>query len=69
MALYRIYLLDPGDHILGAENVECACDEAALTVGGQMLANHQGIEIWQQARLVGRPQRYSPDRAEDGSRR
>jgi hypothetical protein len=55
MAHYRIYQLDPSDHITAVFAVECGSDAAALRGGRPLLELEQpaGVEVWQNAnRLV-----------------
>ena len=55
MAHYRCYFLS-GDHIRAAENIEALDDAGAILKAEEMIAANSfpAIDIWQEARLVGR---------------
>ena len=54
MALYRIYLLDVSDHFRAAQDAMCETDQEAFAYASHLIGSHAGVEIWEQARLVGR---------------
>ena len=49
MGLYRIYQLDPSDHITAGFSVECGSDAAALRVARTLLDRSIGVEVWKSA--------------------
>ena len=52
MAHYRLYQLDPKNHIVGPPDViECASDQEAVTLAEQDL-NGLAVEVWDGARKV-----------------
>jgi hypothetical protein len=53
MPHYRVYYVGRDGHFSGAENIECADDQAAIQTARQ-LVNGQDAELWQQSRFVGR---------------
>jgi hypothetical protein len=60
MPHYRIYFLKPSGEIVGAEEVECADDQDAVTTATTMMDKHPAVETWQQKRVIGkfdRPER------------
>ena len=66
---YRFYLLDDGDHVVTAHEIEAGTDEEASELAAAMLreqARHRAIEVWDRARKVCR---HPPDeaRAKDAS--
>lgn len=50
---YRLYFMSAADHVLRAEDIECA-DDAAAFAAARILDHAAVIEIWSGARLVGR---------------
>jgi hypothetical protein len=46
MGLYRIYQLDPFDHITVGFSVECGSDAAALRAARTLLERSIGVEVW-----------------------
>ena len=54
MALYRIYKVDAADHIVDAENIECADDEEECAKALRMKGAYPVVEVWEGARLVAR---------------
>ncbi len=53
MQNYRLYFLDVGGHVFSAEDQEARDDLAALEAARVRCKEHE-IEIWQEARRVGR---------------
>jgi hypothetical protein len=53
MAEYRIYYLDPDNHILRAEEFERADDAVAKTVA-RSSAYRYPVELWSKDRCIGR---------------
>jgi hypothetical protein len=53
MAEYRIYYLDPDDHIFRADAFECA-DDAAAEATARSRANGHAVELWNLDRRIGR---------------
>ena len=56
----RLYCLDLVNAILGVEEARCPSDRHALDHAKALLAERDpchGIEIWEQARLIGRVRR------------
>ena len=51
MGHYRIYQLDPSDHVTAGFSVECGSDAAALRAARALLELEQsaGVEVWQNA--------------------
>ena len=49
MGHYRIYQLDPSDHVTAGFSVECGSDAAALRAARALLELQQsaGVEVWQ----------------------
>jgi hypothetical protein len=58
MALYRIYRLDPADHITDAYPVECRSDDVALNVARRVWQWAASVEVWKDSRRV---VRLTPD--------
>ncbi|WP_428491020.1 hypothetical protein [Rhodopila sp.] len=54
MADYRIFFLGPDEHITGVEIVECRSDLEAMAAAGVAGRPDGGVEVWQNARMVGR---------------
>jgi hypothetical protein len=52
MAHYRIYALDPTDHIRAASDSECEDDEAALAQATTIFPRAYAVEIWTGDRCV-----------------
>lgn len=55
MRLYRIHFLDAAGNVTRCHSVRLSTDAAAVTVGRQMLANHNpgcAVDIWHRNRLV-----------------
>ena len=46
---YRIYQLDPSDHITAGFSVECGSDAAALRAARTLLDRSIGVEVWKSA--------------------
>jgi hypothetical protein len=46
MGHYRIYQLDPSDHITAGFSVECGSDAAALRTAQTLLERSTGVEVW-----------------------
>jgi hypothetical protein len=59
MALYRIYRLDPADHITDAYPVECRSDDVALNAARRVWQWAASVEVWKDSRRVAR---LTPDR-------
>jgi hypothetical protein len=59
MALYRIYRLDPADHITDAYPVECRSDNVALNIAPRVWQWAASVEVWEGSRRVAR---LAPDR-------
>ena len=49
MDYYRIYELDPSDHITAGYHVECGSDAAALRTARALLDRTAGVEVWKSA--------------------
>jgi hypothetical protein len=49
MGHYRIYQLDPSDHITAGFSVECGSDAAALRAARTLLERSAGVEVWKSA--------------------
>ena len=49
MGHYRIYQLDPSDHIMAGFSVECGSDAAALRAARILLERSAGVEVWKSA--------------------
>jgi hypothetical protein len=43
---YRIYQLDPSDHITAGFSVECGSDAAAMRAARTLLERSDGVEVW-----------------------
>ena len=54
MADYRIFFLGPDEHIIGVDIVQCRSDLEAMAAAGVSERSDAGVEIWQNARMVGR---------------
>ena len=46
MGHYRIYQLDPSDHITAGFSVECGSDAAAMHAARTLLERSAGVEVW-----------------------
>ena len=46
MGHYRIYQLDPSDHITAGFSVECGSDAAAMRAARTLLERSAGVEVW-----------------------
>ena len=46
MGHYRIYQLDPSDHITAGFSVECGSDAAAVQAARTLLERSDGVEVW-----------------------
>ena len=52
---YRFYLLDDGDHVVAAHEIEAGSDEEASDLAAAMLreqTRHPAIEVWDRTRKV-----------------
>ena len=49
MGHYRIYQLDPSDHITAGFSVECGSDAAAVRAARTLLERSAGVEVWKSA--------------------
>ena len=49
MGHYRIYQLDPSDHITAGFSVECGSDTAAMRAARTLLERSAGVEVWKSA--------------------
>jgi hypothetical protein len=59
---YRVYLLNDENHITAVRETACVDDDAALAHAADVVGDHAGAEVWQQARQVGYvPPRPAPD--------
>ncbi len=52
MGHYRIYQLDPSDHIATGFSVECGSDAAAMHAARNLLERSAGVEVWKNNHLV-----------------
>ena len=52
MGHYRVYQLDPSDHVAAGFSIECPSDNAAISAGRNLLARSAGVEVWQGNRCV-----------------
>jgi hypothetical protein len=55
MVGYRCYILDAGDHILQAHDLDCETDAQAAWAAQSLLSQdpyHRGVEVWMAARRV-----------------
>jgi len=52
MGHYRIYQLDPSDHITAGFSVECESDAAAMRAARTLLERSDGVEVWRGDRRV-----------------
>ena len=60
MAGYRCYILDAGDHIVQAHDLDCESDAQAEATAENILAQdpyHRSVEVWHAARRVVKLQR------------
>jgi hypothetical protein len=46
MGHYRIYQIDPSDHITAGFSVECGSDAAAMRAARTLLERSDGVEVW-----------------------
>ena len=46
MGHYRIYQLDPSDHITAGFSVECGSDAVAMRAARTLLERSAGVEVW-----------------------
>ena len=55
MGHYRIYQLDPSDHITAGFSVECGSDTAAMRAARTLLELEQsaGVEVWKKRQCWG----------------
>ncbi|MDA8250023.1 MAG: hypothetical protein M0Z28_12715 [Rhodospirillales bacterium] len=53
MTPYRVYMLDRHNRICAAQDIDCA-DDAEAVAQAARLARGEGVEVWSEARLVGR---------------
>jgi hypothetical protein len=51
---YRIYILNIEDHIIGVESADHITDDAALAHASELVTDEHNVEVWNQARFVGR---------------
>lgn len=69
MPHYRVHILDPLGGLLGAVDVDCADDEAAIERTEEVLGDHGG-ELWRRVALLqphnlsARPSHEGPPRRE-----
>jgi hypothetical protein len=54
MPHYRIYLINCDDDFVGVQNVASLTDADALAHARAMVTIERGVEVWEQARFVGR---------------
>jgi hypothetical protein len=54
MVDYRIFLLGLDGHIVGVDVVRCESDLEAMAAASAAGRPDRGVEIWQNARMVGR---------------
>ncbi|MFZ0019713.1 MAG: hypothetical protein WAL10_20495 [Acetobacteraceae bacterium] len=52
MAIYRIYQLDPSDHILASHSFECHSDAAATQAALRLIDWTAAVEVWASNRRV-----------------
>jgi hypothetical protein len=58
---YRIYELDPANHILDGYSVVCRSDTAALAMASKGAENHAAaVEVWESSRRVARLDPVTP---------
>ena len=53
MGDYRLYFLDPSNHVVGFNEYECSNDEEAI-VRAQQFKDGRALELWSRARFVAR---------------
>ena len=58
MGHYRIYQLDPSDHITAGFSLECGSDAAAMRAARTLLERSAGVEVWKSANCLAH---LSPD--------
>jgi hypothetical protein len=49
---YRIYQLDPFDHIKAGFSVECGSDTAAMREGSHTPGTFSGVEVWKKSNCL-----------------
>ena len=56
MAQYRIYELDPSDHITAGYTIECGSEADAMRAAGRLLQREPAaaVEVWQGIGRIGR---------------
>ena len=52
MGHYRIYELDPSDHITAGYSVECGSDAAAMRAARTLLERSAGVEVWKSKHCI-----------------
>jgi hypothetical protein len=52
MGHYRIYQLDPSDHITAGFSVECGSDAAAMRAARTLLERSAGVEVWKSSNCL-----------------
>jgi hypothetical protein len=52
MGHYRIYQLDPSDHITAGFSVECGSDAAAMRAARTLLERSDGVEVWKSTNCI-----------------
>jgi hypothetical protein len=61
MGHYRIYELDPADHIVDGYSVVCRSDSAALVMASKGAENFAAaVEVWESSRRVARLDPVTP---------
>jgi hypothetical protein len=53
MADCRIFFLGPDEHFTGVEVVSCESDIEAMAIAGTLEHRGSGLEVWQNARMIG----------------
>ena len=65
MTHYRLYLLDDGNHIRRAFDLDCADDDEAVKTAETYVDGH-AVELWERTRKVARmPARKKPVESND----
>ena len=54
MSMMRVYFLDPSNHIVRGDWIDCADDTDACRAAAQLIGDYAAVEVWEQARQVGR---------------
>lgn len=49
---YRIYQLDPSDHITAGFSIECESDDAATRAARTLLERSAGVEVWKNTNCI-----------------